>query len=282
MGAVTLEAHQSVVGDRAKEITWQHDFYYGNGTKDRSMGVIDLPCVVGGQNMLVLAKKQITAPMTEGPSGQFEFVLCPREKDFGEGRTGSLRPSPTLYWSQVLKDSLPFERAGDLLEGRDPEMLSLPTERHPVTGEPRTLLRKGEVKQLLSMSECILEVRATTSGSDISVASFTDFRFDLTQFAGRHGIEIDDQASCAAGWNPLSSSGRQRFWHVPCTLAPSFPVAVQQWLPVSNPSELSLRPRFRSARDQLRLYVREACAGNTCRDVTFFWTHPGSRVHGHW
>ena len=53
--AVMLEARQSVMGDRAKEITWQHDapsvvFYYGNGTKDRSMGVIDLPCVVGGQN----------------------------------------------------------------------------------------------------------------------------------------------------------------------------------------------------------------------------------------
>ena len=108
LGAVTLEAHQSVI-DRAKEITWQHDapsvvFYYGDGTKDRSMGVIDLPCVVGGQNMqirvrvvqgevpcllskgwlkengailntsseeLVLTKKQITAPMTEGPSGHF-------------------------------------------------------------------------------------------------------------------------------------------------------------------------------------------------------------------
>ena len=69
--------------------------YYSNGTKDRSMGVIDLPCVVGGQKMqikmhvvpgevpcqlskgwlkesvavlnalseeLVLTKKQITAP----------------------------------------------------------------------------------------------------------------------------------------------------------------------------------------------------------------------------
>ena len=86
------------------------------------MGVIDLPCVVGGQNMqirmhvvprevpcllskgwlkengavlntsseeLVLTKKQITAQMTEGPSGHFEIDLCPREKDFGEGRTGN-------------------------------------------------------------------------------------------------------------------------------------------------------------------------------------------------
>ena len=132
IGAVTLEAHQFVMGDRAKEIVWQHDapsvvFYYGNGTKDPSMGVVDLPGVVGGQNMqikmhvvpgevpcllskgwlkengavlntlseeLLFTKKQITAPMTEGPSGHFELDLCSREKDFGEGRTGTLRPSP--------------------------------------------------------------------------------------------------------------------------------------------------------------------------------------------
>ena len=46
------------MGDRAKEIAWQHDapsvvFYHGNVTKDRSMGVIDLPCVAGGQNMQI-------------------------------------------------------------------------------------------------------------------------------------------------------------------------------------------------------------------------------------
>ena len=143
IGAVTLEAHQSVMGDRAKEITGQHDassmvFYCGNRTKDRSMGVIDFPCVIGGQNMqikmhvipgevpcllskgwlkengavlntsseeLVLTKKQITAPVTEGPSVHFELDLCSREKDFGEGRTGTLRPSPTMYRSRELKDS---------------------------------------------------------------------------------------------------------------------------------------------------------------------------------
>ena len=99
-----------------------------------------------------------------------------------------------------------FESAGDLLEGHDPEMLPLPTEPHPVTGEPRTLLRKRQVKQLLSMTERILEVRAITGGSDISSATFTDSSVDLTEIAGRHGIEIADQASCAAGWNPLSSS----------------------------------------------------------------------------
>ena len=58
IGALTLEAHQSVMGDQAKEIVWHNDtpsvvFYYGNGTKDRSMGVIDLPCVVGGQDMQI-------------------------------------------------------------------------------------------------------------------------------------------------------------------------------------------------------------------------------------
>ena len=46
------------MGDQAKEIVWHCDtpsvaFYYGNGTKDRSTGVIDLPCVVGGQNMQI-------------------------------------------------------------------------------------------------------------------------------------------------------------------------------------------------------------------------------------
>ena len=126
--------------------------------------------------------------------------------------------------------------------------------------EPKTLLPKRQVKQLLSMTERILEVRAITSGSDISLASFTDSCVDLTEVAGRHGIEIADQASCAAGWNPLSSSGRHRFWHIHCVLTPkliiySFPVAVQQRLSTSKPSELSLQPRFRSARDQLRLYL---------------------------
>ena len=149
-----------------------------------------------------------------------------------------------------------FESAGDVFEGHHPEVPTPPTERHPVTGEPRTLFRKRQVKQLQSTTERIPEVSATTSGSDIIVASFTDSSFDLTDVAGRQGIEIADQASCAAGWDPLSSSCRQRFWHVHCTLAPkliiySLSVSVQQWLSVSNPSELSLQPRFRSARDQL-------------------------------
>ena len=140
-----------------------------------------------------------------------------------------------------LQPEFPFTDVGDVLEGHD-------------------LLRKRQVKQLLSMTERILEVRATTSGSDIIVASFTESSFDLTEVAGRHGIKFADQASCA-GWDPLSSSGRQRFWHVHCTLAPkliiySLPVAVQQWLSVSNPSELSLQPHFRSTRDQLRLCVK--------------------------
>ena len=139
-------------------------------------------------------------------------------------------------------------------------MLPLPAEQYPMIGEPKTLLRKRQVKQLLSTTERILEVRAITSGSDISLASFSDSCVDLTEVAGRHGIEIADQVSCAAGWNPPSSSGRHRFWHIHCTLTPKliiyrFPVAVQQWLSIPNPSDLSLQPRFRSARDQLRLYL---------------------------
>ena len=47
---------------------------------------------------LVLTKKQITAPVLEGPSGHFEL-------DFGEGRTGTMRPSSTMNRSQELKDS---------------------------------------------------------------------------------------------------------------------------------------------------------------------------------
>ena len=131
------------MGDQAKEIVWHYDtpsvvFENGNGTKDRSIGVIDLPCVVGGQNMQIkmhvvpeevpcllskswlkedgavlntsseeqlLTKKQITAPMSEGPSGHFELDVCSREKDFGKGRTGTLRPSCTLNRSQDLRVS---------------------------------------------------------------------------------------------------------------------------------------------------------------------------------
>ena len=127
---------------------------------------------------LALTKKQISAPMTEGPSGHFELDMCSREKDFGEGRTRTLRTSPTMNRNRKLKDS--------------PSTPSRPL--------------------------------------------------------------------VACCWNPLSSSGRHRFWHIHCTLTPkliiySFPVAVQQWLSTSNPSELYLQPRFRSARDQLRLYL---------------------------
>ena len=130
-------------GDQAKEIVWHYDtpsvvFYYGNGTKDRSMGVIDLPCVVGGQDMqikmhvvprevpcllskswfkengavlntsseeLLFDKETNHRPLSEGPSGHFELDLCSREKDFGEGRTGTLRPSSTLNQSQDLRFS---------------------------------------------------------------------------------------------------------------------------------------------------------------------------------
>ena len=128
-------------------------------------------------------------------------------------------------------------------------------------GEPRTLLRKREVKQQLSITERILEVRATTSGSDISVASFADSSVDLTEVAGRHGIEIADQASCAAGSNPLSSSGHQRFWHVHCTLAPKLIIYISLSLFSSGspfPALLNYLCNHVSSRLEikLRLYVR--------------------------
>ena len=145
-------------------------------------------------------------------------------------------------------------------------------------GERKTLLRKRQVKQVLSMTERILQVRAITSGSDISLTSFSDSCVDLMEVAGRHGIEISDQVSCAAGWNPLSSSRRHQFWHIHCTLTPKliiyrFPVAVQQWLSIPNSSDLSLQPRFRSARDQLRLYL-SGMRWQHMQNGIFFWTVP--------
>ena len=122
IGALTLVAHRSVMGDQAKEMVWHHDtpsvvfFYYGNGTKDRSIGGQNMqikmhavpgevPCLSSkgwlqengtvlntSSEELLLTKKQITSPMSEGPSGHFELDLCSREKDFGEGLTGTLMP----------------------------------------------------------------------------------------------------------------------------------------------------------------------------------------------
>ena len=50
----------------------------------------------------------------------------------------------------------------------------------------------GEGRTRTLTTERILEVRANTSGSDISLASFSDSCVDLTEVAGRHGIEIAD------------------------------------------------------------------------------------------
>ena len=179
----------------------------------------------------------------------FELDLRSREKDFGEGRTGTLRPTSTLNRSHDLRVS-PSTPSRALV-------LPFLAEKCPMK---KTLLRKRQVKQLLSTTERILEVRATTSGSDINLANFSHSCVDLTEVAGRHGIEFADQVSCAAGWNPLSSSGRHRFWHIHFALTPKliiyrFPVAVQQMLSIPKTSDLSLQPRFKSARDQLRLYV---------------------------
>ena len=116
--------------------------------------------------------------MSEGPSGHFQLDLCSREKDFGKGRTGTLRPSSTLNRSQELRVS-PSTPSRALVTCS--KIIPLPVEQCLVIGEPKNLLRKRQVKQLLSMTERILEVRAITSGSDISLASFSESCVDLTE-----------------------------------------------------------------------------------------------------
>ena len=136
-----------------------------------------------------------------------------------------------------------------------PRCLFLPAEQSSMTGEPGILLPKRQAKQsLTTTTERILEVRASTSGSDLTVASFTDDRLDLTVIAGRHGIEIADQVSSAAGWNPLSSSGCRGFWHVHFVLAPK--LIIYSLPSVSEPSKVAQQSCFKFARDQLHLYVR--------------------------
>ena len=96
-------------------------------------------------------------------------------------------------------------------------MLPPPAAKYPMIDEPKTLLRKRQVKQLLSTTERNLEVRAITSGSDISLASFSDSCVDLTEVAGRHGIEIADQVSCAADLaHSLHSDAQIDHLQVPC------------------------------------------------------------------
>ena len=68
-----------------------------------------------------------------------------------------------------------IESSGDLLENHDPQMLPFLAEQYPMIGEPKTLLRKRQLIQLLSTTQRILEVRAITSGSAISLASFSDY-----------------------------------------------------------------------------------------------------------
>ena len=56
-----------------------------------------------------------------------------------------------------------FESSGDVLEDHGPEVLPLPIEQCLVTGGPMTPLRRPQAKQLLTTTERILEVRASTS-----------------------------------------------------------------------------------------------------------------------
>ena len=73
------------------------------------------------------------------------------------------------------------------------------------------------------------------------LASFTDSCFDLTEVAGRHGIEIADQAHFDTQIDHLQFSCR-------CS-------AMAIHFKPSNPSELSLHPRSRSAQISWRLYL---------------------------
>ena len=139
------------------------------------------------------------------------------------------------------------------LEDHDPEVLpparAISRDRWP----PGLFSGDARRNSLLAMTERILEVRASAGGSDITVASFTDSSLDLTEIGGRHGIEIADQVSCAAGWDPLSSSGRRRFWHVHFTLAPQ----ARHLQPPFPP--LSLRTSGSAPEDQTAV-VCERCA----------------------
>ena len=80
-----------------------------------------------------------------------------------------------VEWSQDLEVSpaTPSRALVTCWKIMDPEMLPLPGEQYPMICEPKTRLRKRQVKQLLSTTERILEVRAITSGSDVSLASFS-------------------------------------------------------------------------------------------------------------
>ena len=181
IGALTLEAHQSVMGDQAKDIVWHHDasvlwfFYYGNGTKDRSIGIIDLPCVIGGSEHadqdaccsrerfpcllskswlkengavlntsseeLLLTKRQITHPYVWKDQVDILSLICVRERRIlARGRTGN--PEAIVCAESGTKirgfrPNTPSRAPGDLLESHDPEMLSLPAEQYPVIDEPR-------------------------------------------------------------------------------------------------------------------------------------------------
>ena len=110
------------------------------------------------------------------------------------------------------------------------------------------------------------------------MANFADSNLDLTEIAGRHGI-IADQASCTAGWDPLSSSGRRRFWHVqlhfsaqachlqaPCRCA-AMALRFQPFESVSATAFLVIYqlPRIMDTGDIASFAGRTADADGTCR-----------------
>ena len=177
-GALTLEAHRSVMGDQAKEIFWHYDtpsvvFFAATGpiiealvsliflvwlavkTCKFKIHVVpgEVPCLLSkswlkendavlntSSEELLLTKKQITAPVSEGPSGHLEVDLCSREKDFGEGRTRTLRPSSTL--NRRVSPSTPSRALVTCWKIMALRMLPLPAQEYLMIGEPNPLLTK--------------------------------------------------------------------------------------------------------------------------------------------
>ena len=112
-------------------------FYCGNGTKDHSLGVVDVPCVMSGKpiqitmhvvpgevpcllskgwlkengaiidthaGLLKLTRQGISTLLIEGESGHHEVDLVGGKPGFGEGRTVALRSRNNL---QVQPSKIP-------------------------------------------------------------------------------------------------------------------------------------------------------------------------------
>ena len=146
IGADTLEEHQIKLQKQAEEVRWHDDpslvtISCGTWTKHRSLGVIGLPCVLGGTHLwdkmrvvpgkvfcllskdslkedgaiidmqadeLRHAQQQITAPMPAGESDHYKLELVGSDQGFGVGRTGTLRSTPrTTPASPVTPSRVP-------------------------------------------------------------------------------------------------------------------------------------------------------------------------------